>query len=80
MIIKGMQGLRWLPNGITQRQWDVWKLLASGMSNQEISDQLGERRGVIIYDVGQLYAKLRVPDGGMSRVKLTNMFPKERAP
>ena len=70
-----LPNMRWLPNGLTQRQWDVWKLLSRGNTNWEIGDRLNERHGVIIYDIGQLYTKLRVPDGVGARSKLANMFP-----
>ena len=70
-----LSNMRWLPNGLTQRQWDVWKLLSRGSTNWEIGDRLNERHGVIIYDIGQLYVKLQVPEGKGARVKLANMFP-----
>lgn len=72
-----MQGMFWLPAGITLRQWDVWKLLSEHNSNWEIADKLGERHGVIVYDLGQLYDKLKVPDGTGAREKLARMFPTE---
>ncbi len=69
-------GMRWLPNGITERQWDVWKLVADGLTNHEIATELNWGSTVIGYELFQLYKKLRVSEGS-KRVKLVLMFPRQ---
>ena len=70
-------GMRWLPNGITERQWDVWKLVAAGLTNHEIAAELGWGHTLIMYEINQLYSKLLVPDSTAKRVKLAMMFPQK---
>lgn len=71
-----IMGMHWEPNRrITQRQWDIWRLVSHGMNNDEIATELGYSAKIVQYDVGQLYDKLLVPDGSARRVKLALMFP-----
>jgi len=73
MVIMGMS---WEPNRrITQRQWDVWRLVATGLTNREIAAAVGCSKTLIDYEIIQLYDKLLVPEGGVKRVKLALMFP-----
>ena len=70
-----MNDFCWLPNGVTTRQFDVWRLLASGMDNDQIGERMRLSRTTVTYEVGQLYDKLSIVENGSKRVKLANLFP-----
>ena len=72
-----VDGLIWLPNGVTLRQYDVWRLISAGLDNDQIGERMRLTRHCVIYDVGQLYGKLLIAENGSKRVKLSNMFPQE---
>ena len=69
--------MRWLPNLVTPRQFEVWRCVSVGMSNAQIGERLHLSRHCVIYDVGQLYDKLLIPEGASKRVRLASMFPEE---
>ena len=71
-----IMGMSWEPHRrLTMRQWEIWKLVAVPLDNQEIGDTLGWNNKVIQYEVSQLYSKLHIPDGSNKRIKLALMFP-----
>jgi len=73
-------GMRWEPHKrLTEREWEVWKRIATGMSNIEITKDFA---GIEDYSLAQieysvmcLYDKLSIPDGSARRVKLALIFP-----
>jgi len=48
--------------GITQREREVWRLIAGGLDNTEIADRLGVSASTVKNHITGLFAKLRVRD------------------
>ena len=48
------------PEGITEREWDVARLVARGLANQEIGEQLFMSVATVKTHLGRLYHKLQV--------------------
>jgi ATP/maltotriose-dependent transcriptional regulator MalT len=48
------------PDSLTEREMDILRLLALGLSNQEIADRLVLTVGTIKWYLNHMYAKLRV--------------------
>ena len=48
------------PEGITEREWDVARLVARGLANQQIGEQLFMSGATVKTHLGRLYHKLQV--------------------
>ena len=73
MVIPGM---RWEPQKrLNTREFEIWKYIATGLSNIEIVEVTEYTLAQVEYSVIYLYDKLSVPDGSARRVKLALMFP-----
>lgn len=73
MVIMGMS---WEPQRrLTTREFDIWRHVASGLSNIEIVGITEYSLPQVEYSVIHLYEKLSIPDGSARRVKLALMFP-----
>lgn len=72
-----IMGMHWEPSRrITDREWRVWGLVAAGMGNKEIGENLEYADKTINNIIVALYTKLSVPDGSGRRVKLALMYPR----
>ncbi|MEE1650123.1 response regulator transcription factor [Brachybacterium sp. J144] len=48
------------PEGVTEREWEVGRLVAQGLSNQEVGDRLFMSVATVKTHLGRLYHKLQV--------------------
>ncbi|MEE1619702.1 response regulator transcription factor [Brachybacterium sp. J153] len=48
------------PGGVTEREWEVGRLVAQGLSNQEVGDRLFMSVATVKTHLGRLYHKLQV--------------------
>ena len=72
-------GLKWEPNidnRLTDREWQVWGMVANGMGNDEIGLELGIGTRSVQEFVSKLYFKLNIPDVSARRVKLALIYPR----
>lgn len=74
-----IMGMRWEPDinqRLTDREWQVWGLVARGMGNDEIGAELVISGKSVMTLVSVLYSKLNIPDGSAKRVKLALIYPR----
>lgn len=64
------------PGVLTPREWDVYKLLKRGLTNEQIADRLGITLDGAKYHVSSILSKL----GASSRVEASRMRPVEAVP
>lgn len=72
-------GMRWDPDlnrHLTDREWQVWGMVAKGMGNDDIGVELLISERSVMNIMYVLYSKLNIPAGSAKRVKLALIYPR----
>ena len=60
--------------GLTPRQFEILRLVATGLSNQSIAELLGIASNSVVNHLSAIYAALGIPEGNNARVSAVLAF------